>query len=45
MDELSHVNPDGSVSMVDVSAKPDQVRVASARHDGNQVKVFGVYEQ
>ena len=31
MDELSHVNPDGSVSMVDVSAKPDQVRVATAR--------------
>ena len=31
MDELSHVNSDGSVSMVDVSAKPDQVRVASAR--------------
>lgn len=31
MEELSHVNPDGSVSMVDVSAKPEQVRVATAR--------------
>ena len=31
MEELSHVKSDGSVSMVDVSAKPEQVRVASAR--------------
>ena len=31
MGELSHVKPDGSVSMVDVSAKPDEVRVATAR--------------
>jgi cyclic pyranopterin phosphate synthase len=31
MEELSHVNPDGSVSMVDVSAKPEQCRVATAR--------------
>jgi cyclic pyranopterin phosphate synthase len=31
MEELSHVKPDGSVSMVDVSAKPEQVRVATAR--------------
>ncbi|MFP6873356.1 MAG: cyclic pyranopterin monophosphate synthase MoaC [Verrucomicrobiales bacterium] len=31
MEELSHVKSDGSVSMVDVSAKPEQVRAASAR--------------
>ncbi|MCP4849139.1 MAG: cyclic pyranopterin monophosphate synthase MoaC [Verrucomicrobiaceae bacterium] len=31
MGELSHVKPDGSISMVDVSAKPDEVRVATAR--------------
>ena len=31
MGELSHVKPDGSISMVDVSAKPEEVRVATAR--------------
>lgn len=31
MQELSHVKSDGSVSMVDVSAKPEQARAASAR--------------
>ena len=30
MSELSHINKDGKANMVDVSAKPEQVRTAKA---------------
>lgn len=30
MNELSHIDPEGKANMVDVGAKPDQVRIAKA---------------
>jgi cyclic pyranopterin monophosphate synthase len=31
MNELSHINPEGKANMVDVSAKPEELRIARAK--------------